>query len=308
MSFSYIDIHSHLNFAAFDPVRSREGTQRAPASNGVDTDRDEVIERALNAGVALINVGTQKDTSRKAVEIAEKYSKGVYAIVGVHPIHTSKSFHDVQELGEGNREFTSRGEEFDYDYYKKLASHPKVVAIGECGLDKFRSLEARPPERSFGRVEKFKKQEEAFRKQIELANEVQKPLMLHVRNGRERSAYRDALALLVREAKVNGNFHFFAGGLDEACAILDAGFSISFTGVITFARDYDEVVRYAPLERIMSETDCPYATPAPFRGTRNEPAHVVEVVKKIAEIRGENFENVRRQLVRNALDFFRIAG
>jgi len=123
MSFQYIDIHSHLNFAAFD------------------ADREEVMKRAQEAGVAMVNVGTQKDTSLAAVQLSEKYADGVFAIVGMHPIHTSASFHDEKELGKGNTEFTSRGEAFDYDFYKKLAMHPKVVGIGECGLDYYR-LEA----------------------------------------------------------------------------------------------------------------------------------------------------------------------
>lgn len=271
----FFDIHAHVNFAAFN------------------ADRDATIKRALDAGVSVINVGTQHDTSRSAIELAEKYKSGVYAIVGIHPIHTSKSFHDVKELGEGNREFTSRGEVYDISYYRGLAKHSKVVGIGECGLDYYR-LEP----------ETEKKQRDTFLAQIALANEVEKPLMLHVRNGSGKSAYRDALAILKSDAEVRGDFHFFAGGWEEAKEILDAGFNLSFTGVITFARDYDEVIKNTPLDRIMSETDCPYVTPAPFRGKRNEPLHVREVVKKIAEIRGEDFEVVKKQLFLNAIKFF----
>lgn len=271
----YFDIHAHVNFVAFD------------------ADRDAAIKRAIEAGVWVVNVGTQADTSRAAVELAEKYEKGMYAIVGIHPVHTSKSFHDVKELGEGNREFTSRGEVFNSTIYRTMTKHPKVVGIGECGLDYYR-LEP----------ESEKKQRETFVAQIALANEVGKPLMLHVRNGSGKSAYRDALAILKTDANVKGDFHFFAGGWDEAKEILDAGFFLSFTGVITFARDYDEVVRNAPLDRIMSETDCPYVAPAPYRGKRNEPLYVREVVKKIAEIRREPLERVQEQLVLNAIRFF----
>ena len=279
----YIDIHSHVNFAAFDK------------------DREEVIRRALDNNVWMINVGTQKDTSKTAVELAEKYKKGVYAIVGVHPIHTDKSFHDEKELGTGSKEFTSRGEVFDTTIYGSMASHPKVVGIGECGLDYFRCT-----------PETEKKQQEAFSIQINLANEVKKPLMLHVRSGSNRSAYRDALSILKSEAKVPGDFHFFAGTWEEAKEILNAGFNLSFTGVITFppkagqprADAFFEVIKNAPLDRIMSETDCPYVTPAPYRGKRNESLYVSEVVKKIAEIRGEDFEKVRETLVQNTLKFF----
>ncbi len=280
----FFDIHAHTNFTAFD------------------ADRDAVIRRAIQEGVWMCNVGTQQDTSRKSIELAEKYEQGVYAIVGLHPIHTGKSFHDAKELGEGGKEFTSRGEVWDTAVYRSMATHPKVAAIGECGLDFYRENEDSG----------FKIQEKTFRHHIELAIEVGKPLMLHVRNGSGRSAYREALSILKSynlnlKSALRGDFHFFAGSWEEAREILDAGFNLSFTGVITFARDYDEVIRNTPLDRIMTETDCPYVTPAPFRGKRNEPFYVREVVKKIAEVRGEDFEKVRAQVAKNALDFFGIS-
>src|SRR3989344_2349259 len=127
--FRYIDIHAHVNFSAYD------------------SDREEVLERAREAGVVVINVGTQKDTSLKAIELAQMHD-GVYAIVGIHPIHTDKSFHDEKEFGPsvasasagkaGNKEFISRGEIFDIELYRNMAKHPKVVAVGECGLDYYR--------------------------------------------------------------------------------------------------------------------------------------------------------------------------
>lgn len=268
----FIDIHSHLNFAAFD------------------ADREEVTKRAHEAGVWVINVGTQQDTSRIAIELAEKYKKGVYAIVGLHPIHSDKSYHDVKELGEGGKEFTSRGEVYDISYYRELTKHPKVVAIGECGLDFYRLT-----------PETKKKQEENFVQQIALANKVGKPLMLHVRQ-----AYKDAYGFLKAHAKVPANLHFFAGTWEEAKLFLDLGYMFSFTGVITFAREYDEVIKNLPLDRIMSETDCPYVTPAPWRGKRNEPLYVKEVVKAISVIRDEPQSQVQRQLVLNAVKFFRL--
>lgn len=287
-SFSYIDIHTHVNFAAFD------------------VDREEVIRRALDAGVALVNVGTQKDTSRKAVELAEKYEQGVYAIIGLHPIHTGKSYHDAKELGEGEKEFTSRGEIFNTAIYRIMAKHPKVVGIGECGLDYYRFKIS-----DLRFKEELRKQEEAFRKQIELAIDIGKPLMLHLRNGTERSAYNDAFSILKSynlspKSKLRGNLHFFAGSVAEAKPFLDIGFYFSFTGVITFVKEYAEIIRYLPLDRIMSETDAPYATPAPYRGKRNEPLYVREVVKAVADIRDEDCEKVRNQLMENAKHFFKI--
>ena len=268
----YIDIHSHVNFTAFDD------------------DRDEVIKRALDNDTFVINVGTQIDTSRNAVELANKYKEGVYAIVGLHPTHTGVSYHDVKELGEGGVEFTSRGEVFDKNLYRELLQNPKVVAIGECGLDYYRCEK-----------ESILKQKQAFIAQIELANELGKPLMLHIRD-----AYPDALQILKEYSKVKGNVHFFAGKWEDAKAFLDFGFTLSFSGVVTFTHDYDEVIRNTPLEMIMSETDSPYVSPVPHRGRRNEPSYVCEVVKKIAEIKNLPEEEVARAIIENAKRVFGI--
>ncbi len=287
----YIDIHSHVNFTAFDE------------------DRGAVMARALEGDTWVINVGTQIDTSRKAVELADKYDEGVYAIIGLHPIHTGASYHDVKELGEGGKEFTSRGEIFNKDAYRELLKNPKVVGVGECGLDYYRCDE-----------DSIKKQKENFIAQIELVNEFNKPLMLHIRNnpkdnGRasvdgarhdfaQSNAYFDALDILKKHAKVKGDVHFFAGGVEEAKAFLDFGFTLSFTGVITFTHDYDEVIKNTPLDMIMTETDSPYVTPVPHRGKRNEPVYVREVVKRIAEIKNLSEEEVARAVIANAKRVF----
>ena len=269
MSPKYFDCHTHVNFVAFKD------------------DADATIKRAQDAGVGMIMVGTQYDTSEDAVRVAEAHDD-VYAAIGLHPIHSTKSYHDEKELGEGGKEFTSRGEVFDAARYEALAASPKVVAIGECGLDYYR-LEG----------DTKKVQEETFVQQIEMANRLNKPLMLHIRN-----AYEDSLALLKAHAKVKGDVHFFAGNWDIAKQFLAEGFTLSFTGVLTFARDYDEVVRNAPLDMLLTETDAPYVAPKPYRGKRNEPAYVVEVAKAIAEIRGEPLERVTEQLAANARRVF----
>ncbi len=283
----YFDIHGHPNFAAYDG------------------DRNEVIKRALDVGVWMNIVGTQKDTSRHAVELTEKYPEGVYATIGLHPIHTDKSFHDEEELGEGGREFTSRGEEFDYEYYRNLAKNPKVVAIGECGLDFYKHANS-PIDTNHTN----EKQEKVFRKQIELSIEVKKPLMLHLRSGSGLSAYKEAFRI-ISDYDLNltaGNLHFFAGNLEEAEPFLEKGFYFSFGGVLTITRDYDEVLSKLPIDRILSETDCPYVAPTPYRGKRNEPAYVEEVVKKIADIKKMHLEEVKNILFRNALEFFGLKG
>lgn len=261
----YFDAHTHVNFAAY-----KEDTEATTA-------------RAKEAGVGMNVVGTQFDTSKAAVALAEQYDN-VWATVGLHPIHTTKSYHDEKELGEGNKEFTSRGEVFDTKAYLDLGASDRVIAVGECGLDYYR-------------IDKGTKdmQVQAFVEQIELANTLQKPLMLHIRN-----AYDDALEVLRAHAKVRGDVHFFAGDWKVAKKFLDLGFTLSFTGVITFTHDYDEVVKNTPLDMLLSETNAPYVTPAPHRGTRNEPAYVEYVVRRIAEIHGKPLEEVASRLVANA--------
>jgi TatD DNase family protein len=280
MTPKYIDIHSHVNFKAFDE------------------DRDAVVRRTLDSGTWMINVGTQADTSKKAVEMASQYKEGVYAIIGLHPIHTGASYHDEKELGVGGKEFTSRGEVFDKQVYRDLLKDKKVVGIGECGLDYFRTS-----------PEYIEQQKKAFIEQIELANEFGKPLMLHIRNNKENkdlNAYFDSLEILKKYSKVKGDVHFFAGNWEEAKAFLDFGFTLSFTGVITFTDDYNEVIRNTPLDMILSETDSPYVSPTPYRGKRNEPSYVKEVVKKIAEVKGLPEEEVASALIANARRVFGI--
>lgn len=283
MEYKYVDIHTHVNIQAFQD------------------DRREVIARAREAGVAHINVGTQIDTSKRAVELAREYEDGVYAIVGVHPVHTTKSYHDEKELGPEHADgkgFTSRGEMFDPEAYRELAADPKTVAIGECGLDYYR-LD----------TETIEAQREAFIAQIEFANEIGKPLMLHVRPSTEAgapAAYKDAFEIVKKYAKVRGNVHFFAGTVEEAKRFWDIGFSTSFTGVITFTSDYDEPIKQAPKELIHAETDAPYVTPVPNRGKRNEPIYVIDVIKKQAELRGKSFDDWAAQLRQNAQELFHI--
>jgi TatD DNase family protein len=272
----YIDIHTHVNLARFDE------------------DADEVICRALDAGVRMVNVGTQIETSQRAVALALRYPEGVYATVGLHPTHTSASFHDADET-HGDHD-SDPGEVFDSAVYKTLALDPKVVAIGECGLDYFRN----PTE-----AEK-KKQVEVFEQHIALANEVGKPLMLHLRSGQGGNAYKDAWEILKRQAKVRGDSHFFAGSLEDAERFWNMGYATSFTGVITFSHDYDEVVQSAPKDLIHAETDAPYVAPKPYRGTRNEPLYVREVVARMAELRGVVVDVWDTQLAKNAHALFGI--
>jgi TatD DNase family protein len=265
----YIDVHTHINLDAFKD------------------DWHKVSECTLAEGVAHINAGTGKETSERAIEVACAFESGVYATVGLHPVRAGG-----QRDSDGTLPDT-----FNRAFYEKLAAHPKVIAIGECGFDYYR-------------VEKETKalQEEAFIGHIELANALQKPLMLHVRPGQgSMDAYEDALSILKVHSKVLGNVHFFAGSYDIAKQFWDMGYTTSFTGVITFANQYDEVIEKAPLEMLHAETDAPYVAPVPYRGKRNEPLHVREVYRRIAGIRAQNEEEVRVQLLANAERLFSIA-
>lgn len=275
--YSFFDAHTHVQFAAFK------------------TEWREVIERARKRGVAMINVGTQRDTSEGAIKTAEAFETGVYAAVGLHPVHTEKSYHDVKELGteEKTMEFTSRGEEFDYEVYKKLALHPKVVAIGECGFDYYRLIE-----------ETKEKQKAVFLEHMRLSKEVEKPIMIHCRD-----AFPDLITILKENKNIlhPGIIHFFTGTVDDARELMELGFSFTFGGVVTFTRDYDAVLEYLPLDRILSETDAPYITPVPYRGKTNEPAYVVENVQKLAEIKKVSTEKMAEEILKNAERVFRVS-
>lgn len=279
----FIDIHAHTNFSAFD------------------ADRKEVVSRALDLGVWMINIGTQQDTSQKAVEMTREFPEGVYAIVGLHPVHVNPSFHDSEELGDDAKGFTSRGETFDRDFYRNLVKEggKKVVGIGECGLDYYRMQSD----------DERRRQKDTFVAQIELALELDLPLMLHIRSGVGGNAYREVLDILqpYKEKhgdKLRGDAHFFAGTTDDAREFLVLGFYLSYTGVVTFAKQYKELVEAIPIDRLMSETDCPYVSPVPERGKRNEPSFVIHTADKILGIKGENLDSGRKQLVGNAFKLF----
>jgi len=179
---------------------------------------------------------------------------------------------------------------------------PEAVAIGECGLDYYRFNEAELKE------DQIKKQKDAFLMQIRLAQEVKKPLMIHCRN-----AFPDLIEILsdsrlaISQSPNLGIIHFFTGIPDEARALLDLGFSFTFGGVVTFARSYDEVVQLIPMDRILSETDAPYLAPVPYRGKRNEPAYVVETVKKLAELKDVPLDAMAAQIQANAYRIFSIS-
>ena len=244
-------------------------------------DREEVIQKLKDNNITTITVGDNYLSSKFACELADRHDN-LYACIGLHPSEVLV-------------------EEFNYQKMFDLAQNKKVVAIGECGLDYFRENN-----------EKFKiKQKEIFKLHIKLALEINKPLMIHARPSKgTMDAYIDVLDILEsykkNNSKINANFHFFAGDLNIAKRAINLGFTISFDGPITFSHDYDEVIKEIPLESIMAETDSPFATPVPYRGKRCEPQMVVDIYKKIAEIKGLNEEETRKIILNNVKRIFGI--
>ena len=262
MIIRYIDTHCHLQFDQYSK------------------DRDEIIARMLDEGVAGVVVGTDYESSQQAVALAEKHEH-LYAAVGLHPNHAGQEFFSIEK-------------------YQELVKHSKVVAIGECGLDYFHSKIGKDV------------QKDIFRKHTELSVIGDKPIIIHARSNGTDNAYQDLIAIL-KETKTNhpnlrGVIHFFAGTLEEAEEFIELDFIISFTAVITFARDYDEIIKTVPLKNILSETDSPYVAPVNRRGERNDPLAVIDVVKWIAKIRGEDLETVRKVLIANAQQLFNLPG
>ncbi len=273
-----VDIHAHVNFAVFAD------------------DYDAVLQRAREQNVALINVGTQLDTSRKTIELAQKYPH-VFSCIGLHPIHTAKCHHDEAEIGEGGDEFVSRAEVFDAAQYEKILTS-KVIAVGECGLDYYRVEDTT-----------CVVQEKIFRDQLDFALMHNLPLMLHVRPTKDtQNAYEDVIKILaeykITYPDLRANVHCFTGSLETAKKFIELGCTISFTGIVTFASQYDEVIKWVPADKFMVETDCPYLTPAPHRGKRNEPSYVRYIVEHIARVRGEDPDTLALKILETNKRFF----
>lgn len=248
-----IDSHSHLDFEEFDK------------------DRELVIQRAFDSGVKMIiNIGTGLESSKKSIALAEKY-ENIFATVSLHPIDVDK-------------------EEFDSSAFLDLANHPKVVAIGETGLDYYHSSDKN-------------KQKQVFKKLVQIAVAVAKPIIIHSRDADE-----DVLSLLKEMdlPKSRGVIHCFGRDYELAKKFLALGFLVSYTGNITYNSKRQSSVKDVPLEKIMVETDCPFMTPVPFRGQRNEPSYVKYVAEKIATTKGLSFEEVAEQTTKNCIQLFNL--
>lgn len=276
-----IDTHAHLNFRAFK------------------NDLDKVIKRTLKENIWLINVGTKYETSKRAVEIAERYGKGIYAAIGLHPIHLATGLVKIKtDPEEGG--FIAKGEDFHTLEYESLAQSPKVVAVGEIGLDYYYKPKTKR------KLELFKqKQKEALLEQIKLAKELDLPVIFHCR-----MAHDDLIKILKKQKTKNkeqlkGVVHCFTGTWEQAKEYLDMGFYLGFNGII-YKLDLRDVIEKVPLERILIETDCPYLTPPQASKERNEPIFVKYVVEKIAENKSLNYEKIAEVSTLNAKKLFRI--
>jgi len=261
-----IDAHCHLNFHSFEK------------------DRNAVIQSAFKSGVTkIINAGTKIDSSKLAVELAKEY-KNLYAVIGVHPHHADKLEDDwIEQL-------------------EKLAKMPKVVGIGEIGMDYFsyKSNDIVDP----------KLQKEVFLKQIELAHKLKLPLQIH-----NRQAGKEILEILLNHKSYllnpPGMFHCFAGDMDLLKKVLDLGFYVGFDGNITYNglapgedTDLKDLAKYVPIDRLITETDAPFLAPVPKRGSRNMPKYVIITAKFIAELKDVNFEDFEAKTTENAIKLF----
>jgi TatD DNase family protein len=235
-------------------------------------DLDAVLARAREAGVlAMVNVGCDADSSADGTHLAEQHPD-VFAAVGVHP-------HDADTV-----------DDYILSYLEELSAGPKVVAIGEIGLDFYRNLSPR-------RI-----QEEVFVKQLSLAKKVGLPVIIH-----DRDAHRRVMEILKTEGASLGVMHCFSGDMGLAKQALDLGFYISFAGPITYdGRKAGEIIRKMPADKMLIETDCPYLTPVPFRGKRNEPAYVRYVLERVAGILGKPVEDVEALTDENARRLFNL--
>ncbi|MBX4211745.1 MAG: TatD family hydrolase [Candidatus Yanofskybacteria bacterium] len=246
-----VDTHCHPQFPQFD------------------RDREEMLKRAFNSNIGIICVGTDKKMSEAAIKLSEQHQI-VWASVGLHPND-------------------NLDERYDQKIYRKLAQHSKVVAIGEVGLDYFRTTEP----------EKKKFQRERFEQQIDLAVELDKPLIIHCRD-----AHADMLSILENRKNARGVIHSFTGTYEDAKRYVALGWHIGLNGITTFTDTLNEVIQHVPVDNILLETDAPYLTPVPFRGQRNEPSYVLEVAKRIADIRSMVLDQLLLKTTQNSLNLF----
>ncbi len=280
----YIDCHSHPH----DEKYLKE-----------NINIDEVLLDLQNDGGATIAIGTDYENSKYAIELSLKH-ENVWAIIGIHPADNHKEIFDKNKFEE----------------LLKLGGK-KVVGIGECGLDYYYFDKIKTENLNFNEEKEIERQKDLFIKQIEFALEYELPLVLHGRPSKNTmDAYMDMLDILESyktppspplikgRKQVQGHAHFFVGNLEIAKRFLDLGFLVSYDGPITFSEEYDEVIKFYPIEKIMIETDSPYASPKSHRGEINYPIYVKEVAEKIAMLKNLSVEEVLEITKNNAIELF----
>lgn len=308
-----IDSHTHLNFHAFD------------------NDWLEVAKRSWQEGVGFIVVGSNLATSKKAIALAtdlpallanrdllidlsvpgtnqksqSKQHKNnppqIYVAIGLHPIHLVRDIEEKEKFDGREYHFTTYAEKFNKPEFAKLAKHPSVVAIGEIGLDYFHFDDYRGSMQN--REQFIDLQKKTLQEMLTFAQHVDKPVILHCRD-----AYDDLITILAQYPKIRGVVHCFSGTCEQAQKLLDFGFYLGITGIVTFpnAKELQQIVANLPLQKILIETDCPYLAPQPVRGQRNEPRYVHYVAEQIAALRQQPLAKIAAITTENARQLFRL--
>lgn len=277
----FFDSHSHVN----DPI--------------FNDDVDAVIKRSLSDNTSMIIVGANYKSSKRAIEIANRYQANVYAAVGLHPTELFL----VEEDNGISR--TVPGEVFSNDMYSMLTKFPKTVAIGEIGLDyAWRELD-------YDIELKKRTQKDVLAKQLELARRYDLPALIHCRQAHDDllpllADFRQNYKSMMPKDRPWGVIHCFSGDENLAWEYFNLGLIISFTGLITFSQRWDDLIRKVPEDKLMIETDAPYMTPEPYRGKRNEPVLVKYVAARMAEIRGVDVDYIANMTTANAKRLFKI--
>lgn len=265
------DTHAHLNFLEFDK------------------DNDELIEKCLKKGIGMINVGTNLQSSKKAIEMGERYSN-IFASIGLHPLNIDSEF--LKNKGYSGEAESFLEKDFDYNTYKSLKNE-KVVAVGEIGLDYWYKPKSETKKQLFKQEQK-----RIFEQQLDLAEELNLPVIIHCR-----SAFDDLFTILSKK-KVRGVLHCFTGTKEEAEKALSLGLYIGINGII-FKMDLKEAIKDIPLEKILIETDCPYLSPPGFE-ERNNPLALSYIIDEIARIKGIKAKEVKEITAKNAKELFNI--
>ncbi|MBI4252610.1 TatD family hydrolase [Candidatus Uhrbacteria bacterium] len=283
-----IDTHCHIQFDAYD------------------NDRDAVIHSCAEKEIGLMVVGCDEKSSRDALALVEKMGSGIIGIMGSGAINLMAPDPIIDWCSVGQHP-TDSGQTFDYKTFYNLArSSKKVRAIGECGLDYYHL------DGLGDRVQGTERQKDLFFQHLNLAHELNLPLIIHCRDAHDdmieilvhRFGIADTVSADTVSTREHGVLHCFTGTARDAQSYLDLGFMISFTGIITFTDQYDDVVRTVPLEKMLVETDAPFLAPVPHRGKRNFPEYVEYIARRIAEIKDIPYEEVARVTTENAKRLF----